>query len=91
VVKYRSFNLNQYIKVKIKYKGYLHLYKEDMQLHHNYPSFKVKSIEDRKAKEDENGYITMQAHEFITNFSMHGFDLPSYIDINILIEDNNDN
>lgn len=91
MTKYIPFNLNQYVKVRIKDKGYQHLYNEDMQLHYKYPSFKVKSIEDRKAKEDEDGYITMQAHEFITNFSMHGFDLPSYIDINILIEDNNDN
>lgn len=82
---FTPFNLNDNIKVKIKDRGYLHLYEQDNHYFGSSKYVKIKTIEERIAMADEDGYTTMQAHQFISYFGTLGFDLHSYVDINILI------
>lgn len=83
---WKAFNLNGYIRVKIKDKGYQYLADENNQWSLIHPNIiSVKDANYYRNKEDLEGYTKMQAHEFITKFGSLKESLDRYVDINILI------
>jgi hypothetical protein len=85
IMKYLPFNLNDYIKVKIKEKGYIHIQKKYTELIRYYPNIKPISIDYYVSRADKEGYTEMQMHDFIDKFGDLGLSLPECVDISILI------
>lgn len=72
----KIFNLNSYVHVRIKEKGYEYL-KE-----------KGKNTDSYREREDKNGYVQFLAWEFFATFnSIPYMSNSNYYDINILIEE----
>lgn len=80
-MEFMKFNLNKYVKLKIKLDGYIHLSNEMKKL--GLPQYDTEYFMN---KADSKGYTKMQAHDFLSSFGSQGFNLCLLIDINILIE-----
>lgn len=84
-MKYVKFNVNHRIKFKVKPEGFIYWHKHLGQ----YESLsRRRSPQDlRNEHEDNNGYVTMQAHEFMSIFggSING-GFNAVFETNVLIE-----
>ena len=88
---WKTYNLNQSIRVKLNDKGY-QLLADD---HNRYvvwiPSFKKRTATYYKRKADKEGYTKFHLWEFMQLFgNVTGMGFDSYYDINILIETEDD-
>lgn len=87
---YINFNLNHYVKVKLKEKGYQHLANEHNKWLGKIPNLEKRTAEYYKKDVDAEGYSKFQAWVFFETFqNRFGFnEVGQMFDINIKIQHN---
>ena len=86
-MRYKGFNINHEVKVRVTEKGYQVWLEHSNQFVKYSSSAKSTTLEELKSKEDEGGWVEFQMWDMMNIFGRHmvmGFD--NVIDPNILID-----
>ena len=87
--KYKSFNVNQNIRVRLTDLGYQRLEDASAYLSSRVPNLKKLDVKYFKGQADKNGYSTFQMWDFMHTFGeVSGLCMPQYYHLDILIDDN---
>lgn len=88
--RYRSFNVNENIRVRLTDLGYKRLSERSAYIASNVPNLKKLEVAHFKKQADKDGYTTFQMWDFMHAFGeVSGLCIPQHYHLDILMDDKN--